>query len=219
MNNLKQKRANTVSLRELKRFLHDFESPLSLLKVLSRIENAGESEASLALNTLKELRKYIDTITKQTIIQEEMIDIVALTSSIINKYNITKPDVHISLQNSTSNKSTIFMNSTELIRVFQNLINNSIDSLASSEDKQIRIELNEDENDYIITFFDNGSGIDSGTVSNLNSGISVSTKAKGQGIGFFESKSWVESNGGLLLADSVKYQGARIILILPKGKD
>ena len=62
---------------------------------------------------------------------------------------------------------------------------------------------------------DNGIGMDKDTLDNVSE-MFFTTKKKGSGLGVSLSKEIVEQHGGDLVYNSVKGEGTRVIVTLPK---
>ena len=63
---------------------------------------------------------------------------------------------------------------------------------------------------------DNGVGMDKDTLNSVSE-MFFTTKKKGSGLGVSLSKEIIEQHGGNIVYNSVKGEGTRVIVTLPKG--
>ena len=83
------------------------------------------------------------------------------------------------------------------------------------DNDKIKISLESDNNFMKIIIEDNGIGMDKDTLDNVSE-MFFTTKKKGSGLGVSLSKEIVEQHGGDLVYNSVKGEGTRVIVTLPK---
>jgi PAS domain S-box-containing protein len=113
----------------------------------------------------------------------------------------------------------------EIIQVFMNLFNNSIDALSDFEstNKTIQISISIDGNNTIIYFQDNAGGIPKNIISKVfDHKFTTKSEKGGSGIGLYMSKQIIEkSNGSIEVVNKEfdieenKYNGACFIIKLP----
>ena len=64
---------------------------------------------------------------------------------------------------------------------------------------------------------DNGVGMDKDTLNNVSE-MFFTTKKKGSGLGVSLSKEIIEQHKGTIVYNSVKGEGTRVIVTLPRGE-
>lgn len=107
-------------------------------------------------------------------------------------------------------------NRSEIQQVLLNLINNSIQALASSSQpaKQLTIESRRIAGDVLLTVADNGDGISESSQKHLFELLS-STKSSGMGLGLWLCKHIVTRHGGSIWFESNPGGGAMFMVRLP----
>ena len=105
----------------------------------------------------------------------------------------------------------------QMQRVFTNLLDNSLDSLADSEEKgsiSIRTYFNPDRDSVRIEFLDNGAGIAAGDYENLFLPY-FSTKKKGTGLGLAIVRQIISEHKGFIRAEPNVPRGTKFTIELP----
>ena len=102
-----------------------------------------------------------------------------------------------------------------LLRVFNNLIKNSVQALDSRTDGKIDIQINSEQSTFIIQIKDNGSGIPEDQKDKIFS-FNFTTKTSGMGLGLAMVKSIVENHDGKIWFNSDSTNGTIFYISLPK---
>jgi signal transduction histidine kinase len=105
----------------------------------------------------------------------------------------------------------------QLIRVFTNLFNNSVEAIGEEKDGRILVHLNTYENRHFITITDNGSGIppeQAGKIFQPN----FTTKSGGMGLGLAIVKNIIISSGGEISFQSGQETGTVFTISFPDVK-
>jgi len=105
----------------------------------------------------------------------------------------------------------------QLIRVFTNLFNNSIEAIGEEKDGRILVHLKTSENWHFITITDNGSGIppeQAGKIFQPN----FTTKSGGMGLGLAIVKNIIISSGGEISFQSGQETGTVFTISFPDAK-
>ena len=219
---------NIEKEKELRRSLfkvtHEIKNPIAVCKgYLDMID----------VNDKKKVRKYIpiikDEITRTLIlmddfldytkikIEKEEMDLVMLLedledylkdlfkkNGIKSKFNLPDEDIYIEADYN------------RLKQVFINLLKNSIEAKdANKKENKIKIILESDNNFMKIIIEDNGVGMDKDTLNSVSE-MFFTTKKRGSGLGVSLSKEIIEQHGGNIVYNSVKGEGTRVIVTLPK---
>ena len=219
---------NIEKEKELRRSLfkvtHEIKNPIAVCKgYLDMID----------VNDKKKVRKYIpiikDEITRTLIlmddfldytkikIEKEEMDIVMLLedledylkdlfkkNGIKSEFNLPDEDIYIEADYN------------RLKQVFINLLKNAIEAKDSSKKENIiKISLESDNEFMKIIIEDNGVGMDKDTLNNVSE-MFFTTKRRGSGLGVSLSKEIIEQHNGTIVYNSVKGEGTRVIVTLPK---
>lgn len=219
---------NIEKEKELRRSLfkvtHEIKNPIAVCKgYLDMID----------VNDKKKVSKYIpiikDEITRTLIlmddfldytkikIEKEEMDIVMLLedledylkdlfkkNGIKSEFNLPDEDIYIEADYN------------RLKQVFINLLKNAIEAKDSSKkENKIKISLESDNEFMKIIIEDNGVGMDKDTLNNVSE-MFFTTKRRGSGLGVSLSKEIIEQHNGTIVYNSVKGEGTRVIVTLPK---
>ena len=110
----------------------------------------------------------------------------------------------------------IYINKTQLIRAFNNLIRNAIQAKKANEKQKIIIELNDyGEQMWQIKVLDFGIGMDEVTQRNAFT-AHFTTKSSGMGLGLVMVKNIITDWNGTISIDSAPDKGTTFIIMLPK---
>ena len=227
-----------VELRcDLDNIQHEKELRSSLFKVTHEIKNPiavckGYLDM-LDVNDKKKIRKYIpvikDEIARTLVLMDDFLD--------YTKIKIEKDDMDIvmlledledyleGLFKKNGIKASfdlpdedIYINAdyNRLKQVFINVLKNAIEAKdVNKEENKINIKLESDNKNMKIIIEDNGIGMDEDTLSKVSE-MFFTTKNKGSGLGVSLSKEIILQHGGELVYNSVKGEGTRVIVTLPK---
>ena len=227
-----------VELRcDLDNIQHEKELRSSLFKVTHEIKNPiavckGYLDM-LDVNDKKKIRKYIpvikDEIARTLVLMDDFLD--------YTKIKIEKDDMDIvmlledledyleGLFKKNGIKASfdlpdedIYINAdyNRLKQVFINVLKNAIEAKdVNKGENKINVKLESDNKNMKIIIEDNGIGMDEDTLSKVSE-MFFTTKNKGSGLGVSLSKEIILQHGGELVYNSVKGEGTRVIVTLPK---
>ena len=227
-----------VELRcDLDNIQHEKELRSSLFKVTHEIKNPiavckGYLDM-LDVNDKKKIRKYIpvikDEIARTLILMDDFLD--------YTKIKIEKDDMDIVmlLEDLEDYLEGLFKKNgieatfdlpdediyieadyNRLKQVFINILKNAIEAKdVNKGENKINVKLESDNKNMKIIIEDNGIGMDEDTLSKVSE-MFFTTKNKGSGLGVSLSKEIILQHGGELVYNSVKGEGTRVIVTLPK---
>ena len=210
----------------------------SLFKVTHEIKNPiavckGYLDM-LDLNDKKKVRKYIpiikEEITRTLILMDDFLD--------YTKIKVEKEEIDLimlleelecsldPLFKKRKIKATFELPDDEIYleadynrlkQVFINIFKNAMEAEDSrKETKYVKLKLENGEKEMRIIIEDNGIGMDKETLEKVSE-MFFTTKAKGSGLGISLSKEIIELHGGTIVYNSVKDEGTRVIVTLPKN--
>jgi|JI8StandDraft_2_1071088.scaffolds.fasta_scaffold16353_2 signal transduction histidine kinase len=211
---------------------HELKTPIAAVKLfletLKTRKLSAEQEQKIIEDALKEntrlqvLSENILLVTRlddsrDHIFMEE-IKFADLLSSSIQRYQNLFPDILI---NKKINTSAELKGDAQLLSaVCNNLIENSIKY--STKNKEINIELNQEDHQIILKVSDKGIGISSEEKQRIfekfyRVGNEETRKTKGTGLGLYIVKNIVKLHGGSVDVKSELGQGSTFIVKIPQG--
>ncbi|MGB0369092.1 MAG: ATP-binding protein, partial [Flavobacteriales bacterium] len=191
-----------------KQVAHEIKNPLTPMKLSIQMLQRSMADGAEDLDqrierTSKTLIEQIDTLSniatefssfaqmpKSNI---ERVDLKSLLESTAELYRNSEAQIELSLL--VENTAAVQADKEQLLRVFNNLIKNGIQAVTDGTEPKISIGLKREENRWIASVKDNGSGIP----EDLREKIFVpnfTTKSSGMGLGLAMVKNIVESVNG-----------------------
>ena len=181
-------------------------------ELVKEVLDALEVDNNRAANIVRSLRSIFTDSQSQT--QE-----CDLNDLVTNVLEIVKPELksqQIQIQLRLDQGLSILVNASEIEQVILNLLNNAIQSLASSEggDRQITIEASRDGQLIRMKISDNGIGVPAEFKSSLFELLNT-TKNSGMGLGLWLCKHIITRYDGRIWHEDASEKGATFILELP----
>ena len=215
-----------------KQVAHEIKNPLTPMKLsvqyLLRSWNEKDPDWEERLYRLSEtLIQQIDTLSdiatafsdfaKMPKSNNENIELNEIVSNAIELY-ADYENLQINFSAEAEDSMNIYADRKQLLRVFNNLIKNSIQSFELNQSGFIDIDIKELDSEYHIFIRDNGCGIP----DNKKAMIFVpnfTTKSKGTGLGLAMVKNIILNLGGLISFESEEGKGTVFTIILPKYEE
>ncbi len=210
-----------------KQVAHEIKNPLTPIKLsMQHLMKAWDDKAP---DWDSRLKKFSQTLIMQidtlSAIASEFSDFAQMPESNFKRINIesviaysvglfkNQDNVRI---NFNPQPGTYYVNADEnqMLRVFNNLVKNSIQAIPSDEPGRIDIELKNQDNQCLIRFTDNGSGIPTEQQTRIFS-PNFTTKSTGMGLGLAMVKNIIDNSGGKIWFDSVQGSGTTFSILLP----
>lgn len=215
---------------------HDLRTPITTIK--GYIEGILDGVA----DTEQKKEKYLKTAYQKAGLMDEMIDDILLyskldlnqltfdfskvnileyTKDIVQDYEalLIKSNISISLVNELSVPTYVMLDTNKMIRVFNNIIENSKKYIKNYPGK-IEIILREAKANVIIEVRDNGQGIDETALPSIFERFYRADKSRtnvnGSGLGLAICRQIVEGHKGRIWAKSKPGEGTSIIMSVPK---
>jgi Signal transduction histidine kinase len=215
---------------------HDLRTPITTIK--GYVEGIRDGVA----DTQAKKERYLNTVYQKACLVDEMIDDILLYSKLdlnqlpydfkkvdiyeylndmVTDYEATliKDHINITLTNDTHEKAFVLMDTNRMVRVFNNLIDNSKKYMKNS-DGQIQIIIRETKTSIIIELKDNGIGIEASALPNIFERFyradAARSNASGSGLGLAICRQIVEGHGGRIWAKSILGEGTSIMIALNK---
>ena len=209
-----------------KQIAHEIKNPLTPMKL--SVQYLQKTWDEKAPDWDQRLKQFTQTIVEQidslSIIATEFSDFakmpkskiekVELTSIINNSLGIYKGSSKIKMQTHFHEKHYVRADKEQLLRVFNNLIKNSVQAISNPKEGKIEVSIREGSGNHIIRFSDNGSGISKDRQEKVFS-PSFTTKSSGMGLGLSMAKNIIENIGGEISFESESGNGTTFIITLP----
>ncbi len=222
-NNQELAEFNYVASHDLREPLRTITSYCALLK--DDMGNKLSEDSSQDLNFIIDAAKRMDILIQdlltlsrvgRTGLKKREVDLNECINTIIK-------DLHVKITENNgkiifNNLPKIFADKTQITRVFQNLISNSL-KFHHSEDPIITIRSLEEENEYKIIISDNGIGINQKYLEQIFAPfkrLHSRNKFEGTGIGLAICKKIIERHNGNISAFSEEGKGTKITFSIPK---
>ena len=214
-----------------KQVAHDIKNPLTPIKLsiqqLQRLQSIDivkfherfkELSPSLIeqINTLADIASEFSDYAKDKINLNETSNIDECLKAAIDVFE-NKENIRIIYTKNFEEKAMVYGDKQQYVRIFNNLIKNSIQSLALKEDGLIEIDLSKNETEFHISIKDNGCGISEENQKKIFSN-KFTTKIEGSGLGLSIVKSIIETIGGKITFESIENIGTQFNIYLPIKK-
>ncbi|MEI6122342.1 MAG: HAMP domain-containing sensor histidine kinase [Bacteroidota bacterium] len=211
---------------------HEIKNPLTPMKLsVQYLDKAWKEKAPDWDNRLERFTKNIvEQIDSLSAIASEFSYFAKMPkpfNEILNIIDVIKNSIEIFKSNSDIRISTIydltidlkiFADKNQIIRVMNNLLNNSFQAINLNKDGVIEIDINSTETKVIVCVKDNGEGIS----EEMKEKIFIpnfSTKSEGMGLGLAIVSSIIENCNGRIWFKSEKGVGTTFFIELPRFRD
>ncbi|MEA3289527.1 MAG: PAS domain-containing sensor histidine kinase, partial [Campylobacterota bacterium] len=215
---------------------HQWRQPLNAINAAAIKLNFASSLNMLENNEVQEKTKFIEE--QSTKMSETINDFMNffrpsknkelfLVNTIYKKIfdflgpQLKNKDIQLSIQ--TDHEIELYGFKNEFEHILLNIINNAkdaFDSLSESEDKKIKVYLEESDNFNIVKIIDNAGGIPQNILNKIfNPYFTTKEEGKGTGIGLYMTKTIIEKHfKGTIEVDNFE-EGARFTISMPKGQN
>lgn len=238
--NLKTNKLSTI-IQLLKSIVHEIKTPLVGIRGFSKLSQTKliELEKYDTEKKQKEIKKmieYMDIILKESnridLMARDLLDFsgredYSFKFETINLKSIMEEikEGYINLLNQEDVKleldisEDIYINvyPSQIKKVFTNLIKNSIEAKKGTNDDNIKIETEIEQENVYIHIIDNGMGIPENKMKEIFEPL-ITTKLQGTGLGLSIVKDIIEKHGGDIGVESVEGEYTDFIIRLPKAE-
>jgi len=212
-----------------KQVAHEIKNPLTPMKLsiqhLNRSVEVKDEMSKHKMNRVTaSLIEQIDALTK---IANEFSNFAKMPKAVEGKVNLVEllqnvysvfaesENYQIEFINRIEDEAFVWADKTLLLRVFNNLIKNAIQSIPTTEEGLIKIILYEEDNMFMIEIKDNGVGISEAQAKRIFVPY-FTTKSTGTGLGLAMSKQIIENMKGNIIFTSTINVGTVFYVTLPK---
>ncbi len=210
---------------------HDLQEPLRMIVSYVQI-----IQKNIEQNNTKGLTEFMNYVLDGTGRMQALINDLLQFSRVGRKGNLfSEVDLNEILKISTThltariaeNNATVEYgampkvkgDTSQLIRLFQNLIDNAIKFKAPNRQPEIKISVEERSDDYVFSIRDNGIGIDDkfyNRIFVIFQRLHTRNEYEGTGIGLAVCKKIVERHGGEIWVESKKNEGSNFFFTIKK---
>jgi signal transduction histidine kinase len=214
-----------------KQVAHEIKNPLTPMKLsVQYLQKAWDEKAP---DWEKHLARFTNTIVEQidslSQIASEFSDFAKMPAANIEKVELSEvvesaADLyhhhsHISIAiNKPEHPSYVMADRKQLLRVFNNLVQNAVQAIGKKSGGRIIIDITAEDEFYNIRIFDNGTGITEEQAGKIFS-PSFTTKTSGMGLGLALSKSILNSLNATIDFESEPGSGTTFRIKIPTGKN
>lgn len=195
---------------------HDLKGPLQVisnsLHLIKYKPDQQEQYLEYISDAVKQANSLIEEMRSQSRETPIILEPVSLNDIIQESLIQVKVSENVVVDVSVRLDKNIMLDRSKFIRVFNNLIKNSIEAMPDGG--KISIIIEEEMNNVSIKIIDTGSGIPSEQLSNLFRPFQT-TKDKGMGLGLVFCKNTVEAHGGKILVESEVGKGTMFNILIP----
>jgi two-component system, NtrC family, nitrogen regulation sensor histidine kinase NtrY len=210
-----------------KQVAHEIKNPLTPMKLSVQYLQKAWNEKTPDWE--KHLARFTQTIVEQidslSEIASEFSDFAKMPVASIEKTSLTeiiktsselfRHHRHVAISSNPSDREYYVMaDRKQLLRVFNNLITNSIQAIGKKTDGLISINISEEDDFYIVRISDNGTGISDEQAGKIFS-PSFTTKSSGMGLGLSMAKSILTSVNATINFESKPGEGTTFIIRIP----
>ncbi len=207
---------------------HEINNPLTPMKLtiqqLQRTKKIGsegfdeyfEKSTITLIEQIDNLSRIAGTFSNFARIPEAHftnVDVAAKLYSVVQLFKHNNEQIQIIFEGETTG-IFVLADPEQLTQVFNNLIKNAIQSIASEKAGLIKVRIQKSEKEVFIEIEDNGVGIDDEFVDKLFT-PNFTTKSTGMGLGLTISKNIIEITGGKISFTTRKNEGTTFIISLP----
>jgi signal transduction histidine kinase len=211
-----------------KQVAHEIKNPLTPIKLsiqhLNRAWHDKAPDFELRLERFsKTLIEQIDTLShiatafsnfaQMPRMAVEKVDLHEMLGNLVDFFS-AESQIKISYSTDEQGKCLVMSDREQLLRAFNNLIRNAIQSIEPGKTGKINVHLEREENFWVVSITDNGSGIP----DEIREKIfypNFTTRTGGMGLGLALVKSIIESSGGTVSFSSVLSAGSTFFVRLP----
>ena len=168
------------------------------------------------IDTLSEIASEFSDFAKMPQKVEEKIDLSAKIMKSLDLFSYIE-NIQFGFLPEKDMPYYVLADKNQLIRVFTNLIQNSVQAIGQEQNGSIKITIEEEGNNYLIRVTDNGPGIPEEMMDKIFS-PSFTTKSSGMGLGLALVRSIIQEAEGDIVFESSPESGTIFSIRLPQYK-
>ena len=215
-----------------KQVAHEIKNPLTPMKLsVQHLQKAWDEKTDnwdeRLLRFTQTIIEHIDTLSaiasefsdfaKMPQKKEEKLDLSVAIRKSLDLFSDIE-NISFSYKSFPEPPYYVYADKNQLIRVFNNLIQNAVQAIGHDKDGSIQINLEREGSEYRINIADNGPGIPEDMVDKIFS-PSFTTKSSGMGLGLALVKSIILEAGGSIHFESSADTGTVFTISIPVYQD
>ena len=211
-----------------KQVAHEIKNPLTpmklsvqyMMRTFDNTENQKERIESLSNTLIEQIDTLADiasAFSDFADMPKSMIDIQEINSIIKAVTELYSDRQNVNIELDCKEKYWVYIDKSQWIRVFNNLIKNSIQAVSNDGEVNINISLYESNSRLIIEIKDNGKGV-AEDMKEMIFSPKFTTKTKGAGLGLAMVRNIVSNSDGNIKLESSDENGSVFIIDLPLSK-
>jgi len=166
------------------------------------------------IETLTTIANEFSSFAKMPAAKMEAVNLSSILENTVELFNETDK-TEVTFNNLTNTPVIVRYDNDQILRVFNNLIKNSIQSIPHEREKGlIEIKLSRNETRCLVEVKDNGCGIPDDKIDQIFV-PNFTTKSKGMGLGLSMVKSIVQNAGGNVWFETKEDVGTSFFVELP----
>jgi signal transduction histidine kinase len=215
--------------REMARQIaHEIKNPLTPMKLSvqhlqrswqSKDANYDKLQQKVTLTLIEQIDTLSSIATEFSMFanmpksKNEKINIITKINNTVNLYS-DEESPEITIENHGSEEIFVCADKEQIIRVFNNIIKNSIQAIPVNRKGLIQIEIVKDQQNVIISIRDNGAGIEEKLIDKIFE-PNFTTKSSGMGLGLAMSRNIIEQSDGKIWFETELNKGTVFYISLP----
>lgn len=214
-----------------KQVAHEIKNPLTPMKLsLQHLQQTWKDNAPDKEQKFNRLtQNIIEQIDTLSLIATEFSNFAQMPKAVIDNVNVSvilkssiglfieNENIEITLEDKSNIPVIVSADKDQLLRVFNNLIKNAIQSIPENITGKINVVILSEKDQFVISINDNGCGIDVDIINKIFT-PNFTTKTAGMGLGLAMVKSIVESYGGKVWFETKFQEGSTFYVALPSAK-
>lgn len=218
------------NIKIIKKLQHDIDSPMTSIEFFfnEARQYLKEDLRQLGRQSLNRISDIINTLKvneANSILEEnsskEIVAIYPILKRIVsekrNEYK-NRMDVQIDLEPSSDKDAFISIKKSDFYRTISNIINNSVEAKKENNDICIKVSSHSIDGNIEVVISDNGKGISEDHLDEIFEYGMTIDKETGSGIGLYQSKEYIESEGGKIEINSCQRQGTILKISLNEAE-
>lgn len=169
------------------------------------------------INQLSVIATEFSHFAKMPVASIEPIDVIEKLMNTVSLFERSS-DVEFIVENFHKGRVIVLFGSEQILSVFNNLIKNAVQSIPKDRKGKIVIQIRQDEYDVVISFKDNGKGIEPHVKEKMFT-PNFTTKSSGMGLGLAIVKNIVEHSNGKIWFETKMDVGSTFFISIPCAKD
>ncbi|MDD2286712.1 MAG: ATP-binding protein, partial [Paludibacter sp.] len=206
---------------------HEINNPLTPMKLTiqqlqrtkkidpDQFDGYFEKAAHTLVEQIDNLSRIAGTFSQFARMPETKFTEVDVAKKLVSVVNLFKHNFKNIQYTGHENNVIVSGDAEQIIQVFNNILKNATQAIKKRVNAKIDVELKQENNNILITFTDNGSGIPETIRENIFK-PNFTTKSTGMGLGLSISKSIIENMGGRISFSTKEDEGTRFEISLNK---